>query len=305
MATTSLVKNLVAKQIVRNAPTFLPESTQLEVIMGSVAYGVNEDTSDFDVYGVCIPPKAMVFPHLAGEIEGFGKQKQRFEVWQEHHIYDNDAQGGAGREYDFQIYNIVKYFTLLMDNNPNMLDSLFVAERCILHMTPVGARIRENRKMFLHKGSWHRFKGYAYSQLHKARNKNPESGKRMELVEKYGYDVKFAYHIVRLLNEVEQILVEGDLDLERNREQLKSIRRGEWTLHEIETYFKQKESSLEKTYTDSKLPYGPDEAKIKNLLLECLEMHFGSLEGAVQVVEPAVKAMEEIREVLAKYDRQV
>jgi hypothetical protein len=30
--------------------------------------------------------------------------------------------------------------------------------------------------------------------------------------------VKFAYHVVRLIGEVEQILTEGDIDLRRNRE---------------------------------------------------------------------------------------
>ena len=53
-----------------------------------------------------------------------------------------------------------------------------------------------------------------------------KSNREKDIV-KHGYSTKFAYHIVRLLNEVEQILTEHDLDLERNREQLKSIRRGD------------------------------------------------------------------------------
>jgi uncharacterized protein len=39
-------------------------------------------------------------------------------------------------------------------------------------------------------------------------------GKRREIIDKYGYDEKFAYHVVRLLNEAEQILTENDLDLQ-------------------------------------------------------------------------------------------
>jgi hypothetical protein len=43
--------------------------------------------------------------------------------------------------------------------------------------------------------------------------------------------VKFAYHVIRLLGEAEQILLEGDIDLRRNSAQLKAIRRGDvkWT----------------------------------------------------------------------------
>lgn len=116
-----------------------------------------------------------------------------------------------------------------MQNNPNMIDVLFVPRRCILYSTQVGEMIRSNRKMFLHKGSWHKFKGYAYSQLSKAENSIPAEGtKRREDYDKYGYSLKFAYHVIRLLDEIDQILTEGDLDLTRNKEQLKSIRRGEW-----------------------------------------------------------------------------
>ena len=59
------------------------------VAMGSQAYGVAKENSDTDVYGFAIPHKDMMFPHLKGEIFGFGTQTQRFEVWQEHRVYDN------------------------------------------------------------------------------------------------------------------------------------------------------------------------------------------------------------------------
>ena len=272
----SIVDKLISQGLI-TPPKFFKNNVQYECIMGSVAYGVSSDNSDTDVYGFVIPPKDIIFPHLDGEIQGFGIQKKRFEQFQtKRSIVSEDGC----TKYDLAIYNIVKYFQLCMTNNPNMIDSLFVPRRCITHSTQIGEHVRENRKLFLHKGSWFKFKGYAYSQMHKMNTKNPE-GKRKEMVEKYGYDVKFAYHIVRLLNEVEQILTEGDLDLERNREQLKSIRRGEWKQKQIVEYFEMKEKDLEWRYTKSKLQHSPDEEAIKSLLLECLEMHYGSLEKAI------------------------
>jgi len=262
--------------------------------MGSFAYGVAGDDSDADIYGFCVPPKEMVFPHLAGEIQGFGRQIKRFEQWQQHHIKDEEAR----KEYDFQIYNIVKFFQLCMENNPNMVDALFVPERCIIHCSSIGNLVRENRRLFLHKGCWHRFRGYAYSQLHKMAIKNPEPGsKRAEYVEKYGYDVKFAYHVVRLIFEVEEMLTTGDLHLDQNSEVLKAIRRGEWSEERVKRFFEQKENDLNKAYAESSLPYSPQENKIKEILIECLERHFDTLEGAV--VEPdryknALKQIEEI-----------
>lgn len=268
--------------------------------MGSVAYGVSSDTSDCDVYGFCIPPKDMVFPHLAGEILGFGRQKKRFEQWQEHHIHVADELGGRGRDYDFQIFSIVKFFNLAMENNPNIIDSLYTPHECVQHITKVGNMVRERRGIFLHKGAWYKFKGYAYSQLHKMKTKDP-SGKRAEIREKFGFDVKFAYHVVRLLSECEQILTEGDIDLRRNREHLKAIRRGEVTEQDIVLWFNDKEKQLEKLYSDSKLPHSPDESKIKQLLMECLEEHYGSLSDAVVVPDQAVIALRDIQQVLEKH----
>lgn len=288
----SYVKYLNDKNLIK-PPKFLPDNVQYETVMGSVAYGCSDNASDMDIYGFCIPPKDDVFPHLRGEILGFGRQKNRFEQWQEHHVEDKSA----GKQYDFAIFNIVKYFSLCMENNPNMIDSLYTPQRCVLHCTQVGNMVRENRDMFLHKGAWHKFKGYAFSQLHKMDIKNPE-GNRKELIEKFGYDVKFAYHVVRLLNEVEQIMTEGTIDLERNREQLKAIRRGEWTVLDIKRYFSSKERDLETLYTSSKLRYSPDEEAIKQLLLNCLEHHYGSLDKCITNLGKAEVQILKIKEIL-------
>jgi len=268
-----LLKKLYNKKLI-NLPKFILDNTHYLMITGSVAYGCSSDTTDNDIIGVCIPPKDMIFPHLTGEIPGFGTQIKRFENWQQHHIEDKEER----KSYDFAVYSIVRYFQLCMENNPNMIDTLFVPINCILHVTQIGNMIRDNRRLFLHKGCWHKFRGYAYSQLHKIETKSPADGsKRNEVIKEHGYDTKFGYHLVRLLDEVEQILTEGDLDLQRSKEVLKSIRRGEWKVEDIKDYFDRKEKELEKLYIDSKLPYKPDEKKLKRLLLDCLEQHFGSL----------------------------
>jgi hypothetical protein len=129
--------------------------------------------------------------------------------------------------------------------------------------------------------------------------KKPKEGsKRHANVEQFGFDVKFAYHIVRLMLEVEQILAEGDLDLERNSEILKAIRRGDWTQERIVEFFSEKEKSLETLYNESKLPYRPDEDKVKGLLMNVLEQHYGSLNGLVSSVDVDRKTLMEIRDVL-------
>lgn len=292
-----LLDNLYQRQLI-HPPKWLPNNTCYLVVMGSQAYGVSNDASDQDIYGMCIPPKELIFPHLAGEIPGFGRQIHRFEVWQEHHVQDKDRQV----EHDFAVYGIVKYFQLCMENNPNMIDSLFVPQTCVIHTNQIGVLMRERRRQFLHKGSWHKFKGYSYSQMNKIGQKaNANNPKRQAEIEKHGYDLKFAYHCVRLMNEAEQILVEGDLDLQRNREQLKSIRRGEWTLEQLKEYFQNKELALETAYANSNLPHAPDEGKIRDLLLECLSIHYGDLSTAVRCEVPVDRLVAEMQAVLDKY----
>ncbi len=292
----STLQQLTDRGVVK-PPRWLPANVQYETIMGSVAYGVSADTSDMDVYGWAIPPKEDLFPHLRGEILGFGRQHKRFEQFQEHHIADPDALAGHGRTYDLTIFGIVKFFQLAMENNPNVLDSLFTPANCVLHCTQVGTLVRENRRLFLHRGAWPKFKGYAYSQLHKLAIKEP-TGKRVELVEKHGYDTKFAYHVVRLLGEVEQILLEGDIDLQRDNDRLKAIRRGEWTEDRLRKWAADKEADLERAYAECKLPAAPDEAKLKALLLNCLETHYGTPDGCVVNPDRAVAALRAIQATL-------
>lgn len=288
----STIERLTKQQHIR-PPSWLPGNVRYETLMGSQAYGVTTENSDWDMVGFVVPPKDIVFPHLAGYIPGFGRQQQKFVCYQQHHVRAED------RTYDLNCYNIVHYMHLCMDCNPNMLDSLFVPRECIIHASKISEMIREKRHMFLHKGAWHKYKGYAYSQLHKMKNKHPE-GKRAETVAEYGYDVKFAYHLVRLLGEVEQILAEGDIDLRRNREQLKAIRRGEMTEDDIIKWAAGKEHSLEKLYEESTLPWGPNQDAIKQLLLDCLEEHFGTLEGCIVTDMGPVWVLREIADIIDK-----
>ena len=289
----------VHKKELAQMPRFVYGGLCYEVIMGSFAYGVhNAESSDKDIYGFCVPSKSVIFPYSTGKFV-FGYDKTvpgNFEQWQKHHVIDKENKD----ELDFSIYNITKYFRLCADGNPNMIDSLFVPHKCVVYANTIGTMLRENRHLFLSKKCWHTFKGYAFSQMHKMKIKNPE-GKRKELKEKYGYDTKFAYHLVRLLNEIEQILLEGDLDLERNREQLKAIRKGEWTQKQVEDYFHDKEKYLEEVNATSKtVPHKARYDEVRGLLYKCLGIWFAD-EDIVPEDNTANEFYKEIQEVIDKY----
>lgn len=290
----SIFDKLLAEDLIK-PPRFLKNNIIYEVLTGSHAYGTNlAEKSDFDIYGVGIPPKDVIFPHLSGEIPGFGRQIQRFEQFLQHHV---DYHGQ--KQYDITIFSIVKYVHLCMENNPNMIDTLFVPQDCITSINAIGQMIRSARTKFLHKGSYHKFLGYAHSQLHKM-SSNKRTGNRAEIHAEHGFDVKFAMHLVRLSYEAEQILAEGDLDLRRHSEHLKAIRRGDVKESDIREWFSSKEKHLEQLYRESKLPHSPDEAEIKVLLLACLEHHFGSLDKAIVIPDRYELALKEIGQILAR-----
>lgn len=82
-----LLQNLEKRKLI-HPPDWLSCNTMYLTIMGSEAYGCASDLSDKDVYGFAIPPKNMVFPHLAGHIHNFGRQRQEFDQWQQHAVKD-------------------------------------------------------------------------------------------------------------------------------------------------------------------------------------------------------------------------
>lgn len=291
-----LLNRLVENQLVF-PPKFLADNTFYITQMGSHAYACHTPESDYDYYGFCVASQEMTFPHLAGEIPGFGRSAKRFEQWQEQSKEHKDFP-----KSDWTIYSIVKYFDLCMGCNPNVLNSIFTPRHCVIHSTQISELVRENRRIFLSKKAWHTHKGYAYAQQSKMKSKNFENEQRKKDVEIYGFSTKFAYHLVRLLLEVEQILLTGDVDLQLNGELYKSIRRGEWSEERLTNFFIEKEKHLENLYhTSDVIPFSPDEAKIKDLLLKCLEMHYGNIDKCVKVLGRESLAIQKIKEIVGEF----
>jgi len=274
-------------------PSFIKTNMVYEAIVGSRGYGINNPDSDYDLAGIVIPSKSIVFPNSVGIIEGFGTEQKKFDQFR------SEKVNYADKEFELTIYNIVRFCDLIYNGNPNIIEILFVSQECITHITGVGNILRDNRKLFLHKGLYHKFINYAKSQLHKMSSPNRE-GKRKELYEKWGFDIKFSMNLCRLILEMEQILLEGDLDLRKHSEFLKSIRRGEMTEQEVRAWFAIKEPYLEKLFQESKIPYKADEEKVKLMLLNCLEHHYGSLANIVQMPDRYEVAVRDIKQVLDK-----
>lgn len=145
------------------------------------------------------------------------------------------------------------------------------------------------------------------SQMHKDYAAHWEEGlkktSRFEQQKIHGQDNKFLYHIFRLADQAEYILTHHNLDLqERGRiEKMKAIRKGEVPFDDIVRQFGESESRISALYESSTLRKCPDKKKIRALLVNCLEHHYGSLGELLKTQDAAVIAIDEIKEVLRKY----
>lgn len=286
-----LLKKLIKEKKV-SPPSWLSDNMLYANIHGSQMYGCNLTNSDQDIYGVVLPPLSILFPHTAGWIQGF-ENPISFEVWQQHHV-----DGG----YDFSVHNLTKFLNLAMQGNPNITECLFAPQDCILHKTESFQLILDIKQEFLTQRSIPRYRGYMVSQLHKMKTKTPDVGStRLPNFEKYGYDVKFASHLVRLGLFCEQILKNRWLDLRQDAELLKSIKRGQFTLKEVENIANSIISRLEKLQLNMTLPINVNKEKVKGVLVNIIESHYGSIDKLVKLEESeADKKLAAIRDIVWK-----
>lgn len=240
-------------------------------VAGSRLYRVNTSESDWDFVGIVVPPAWAVFPHLRGIIPGFGRNIQNFEHLSLQHISSN-----LFAEVDITVYSIVKFFQLAMNGNPNIVDSLFTMDSETVMNTDIWSYLYDNRHLFLSELCWHRFKGMMYSHLSRLESSHTKEGRKY-LEERFGYDVKDAYHALRMVLEITQILERGTIDFEENAPLLIKVRDGEVRKDDVleAVHSGLNKASIIVENKKAVVPYSPDEWAIKKVLVHCLEMAYG------------------------------
>jgi len=118
-------------------------------IRGSHAYGLNVEGSDIDTGGV----------YITGNENLLG-------------LRENYCEQISDKKHDNVWYEIGRFLELLLTSNPNMLEALFVPERCILYKHPIMDIILKNRDKFLSKKAFNALTCYGISQIKKARGLN-------------------------------------------------------------------------------------------------------------------------------------
>lgn len=227
----------------------------LKTITGSHLYGTENQNSDLDFQGIFIPHKQYVY----------GLKRCEQVIVKE----END-----GQVIDYTCFSLPKFVFLAAQNNPNILSLFFSPENRIVECNYFGEKLLGVKTMFLSTKIYHTFRGYAHAQKQKLLTKNPQ-GKRLEMLEKYGYDVKFAMHLIRLLYEALELLLSHQITYPSpHRKLFKEIRNGEKTLDWVFAEAERIEVLVDEAYVKTTLPRTPNMKTIEDLQMELLEMHW-------------------------------
>lgn len=221
-------------------------NTILRVQVGSGLHGTAvHGQDDRDEMGICVEP-----PEYVVGMERF-----------EQYIFRTQPEGhrsGPG-DLDLTVYSLRKWVRLALAGNPTVLLPLFVPENEIVEIHDLGRELRARPEIVLSRDAGMRFVGYLRSQragmLGSRRHTN-----RPELIAKYGFDTKYAMHMVRLGVQGVELLETGRITLpvpEPWLTWLRDLRQGKHSKAEALAAAEELEARLLTSITTSPLPRRP------------------------------------------------
>lgn len=143
----------------------------LKIRTGSHLYGTSTPESDEDFVGVFVPnPEDILGLQDMKEIDLSTKNS-------------GDERRNTKDDVDIKFYSIGKFLSLLLQNNPNILELLFADKKNIVHMDNTFAELFDYPEKFVSQKVFHSFGGYAYSQRAKLVVKKERYGSLCEGVE--------------------------------------------------------------------------------------------------------------------------
>ena len=223
-------------------------------IGGSQAHGAKLGaTDDTDWYGLYIPP--------ADKVLGLEQD--------EHFVFTTGGKpGGNGpMDVDICLYTLMKWARLAAKGNPSALHFLFAP---LEFNAEVWKRVSARPELFLAKGHVKPFLGFADDQMKRLLGqKGQKNIHRAEIEELYGYDTKYAMHVIRLYGEAKELMEKGRITLPRpDKDELVAIRKGKYSLGEIRELGAQLEAEALAAQANSPLPDKIDREEINRLMAD-------------------------------------
>ena len=203
--------------------------------------------------GVCVEPRRFVV--------GLGK----FEQWVYRTAAEREGSFGArssAGDLDLTIFSLRKWTRLALQGNPTVLLLLYLADDYVVVRTEAGKRLQELAPAFASRHAGKRFLGYLEAQRQRlVGERGQRDVNRPELVEKFGYDTKYAMHMLRLGHQGVEFLESGRLTLpmkEPVRSHLMDVRHGRSNLADVLAECMELELRLKELLVSSPLPPDPD-----------------------------------------------
>jgi uncharacterized protein len=276
---------------------WLVDNLMLETIVGSHAYGCQNDKSDYDIMAIVLPRHEHLYPQKYGFVLGFDNVPK----FERKELKGKKILIGE-KLFEAEWISLIEFFVQAgLKGSPNLIECLFVKRELVTVGTKMGWYLRDNRRLFLSMRTFHAFKGYANGQMHRIRQRNPETEERKALIAKHGYDTKMAYHTLRLLDQLEQILTTNDIDLMRNKEEHKLMRAGEWgDFDRFDKEFQKRMDYVSELSTKCALPQQPQDGALKKLLVEILEEHYSEDSVAQQTEYVSAKDVNDKLDLILK-----
>jgi uncharacterized protein len=204
------------------------------VIIGSRAYGLDDENSDTDRRGIYLPPA-----DLHWSLYGVPEQ-----------LENNEAQEC--------FWESQKFLVLCLKANPNVLECLYspLVEIC----NPIAQELLDIRSIFLSKLIYQTYNSYVLSQFKKM---------EQDLRNQGSVRPKHAMHLIRLLLSGITILREGfvPVQIDHHREALLNIKYKQTSWEDVNAWRLQLHEDFDRAFTQTQLPDRPDYEQANAFLL--------------------------------------
>jgi uncharacterized protein len=203
-------------------------------VIGSRAYGLDDDASDTDRRGIFLPPADLHWS-LAGMPEQIEDAGTRDTYWE-----------------------LQKFLVLALKANPNMLECL--ATPMVEHATPLALELRAMQDAFLSKLIYQTYNGYVLSQFKKL---------EQDLRTKGAIKQKHAMHLIRLLLAGITALRECVIPVHMadQRDRLLAFKCGEMPWEGMNSWRLELHRQFDAAFSTTRLPERPDYERVNAFLL--------------------------------------
>lgn len=234
-------------------------ATILRCEVGSTAHGVSVGSDDRDEMGVVIEPMVEAF--------GLGLPFEQF-IHRDAAVREGkqDAPSQAG-DLDLTLYSLRKWVRLALKGNPTILSMLFAP---VLKADARGNQLRELAPLIVSRQVGSQYLGYMQGQRAKMLGLKSNRVKRPDLVEKHGFDTKFAYHMLRLGYQGQELLGTGSFSMPiggTTKDFLLAVRKGEVSKETCLKLAEELEASVKILMDSGPLREKPDHQAVEDWMI--------------------------------------